>query len=64
MYPWQSGSDGREESQRAHLNPCSGHWIADTSHLQRHIGLAIAYSIWQYYQRVLLRRPRAVRASH
>jgi alpha,alpha-trehalase len=24
MYPWQSGSDGREESQRVHLNPRSG----------------------------------------
>jgi trehalose 6-phosphate phosphatase len=50
MYPWQSGSDGREESQRRHLNPRSGHWLPDTSHLQRHVGLAVAYSIWQYYQ--------------
>ena len=50
MFPWQSGSDGREESQRAHLNPCSGRWLPDTSHLQRHVGLAVAYSIWQYYQ--------------
>ena len=50
MFPWQSGSDGREESQRAHLNPQSGHWLPDTSHLQRHVGLAVAYSIWQYYQ--------------
>ena len=24
MYPWQSGSDGREESQQLHLNPLSG----------------------------------------
>ncbi len=24
MYPWQSGSDGREESQVVHLNPQSG----------------------------------------
>ena len=50
MYPWQSGSDGREESQRVHLNPLSGRWLADTSHLQRHVGLAVAYNIWQYYQ--------------
>jgi trehalose/maltose hydrolase-like predicted phosphorylase len=27
MYPWQSGSDGREESQQLHLNPMSGRWI-------------------------------------
>ena len=50
MYPWQSGSDGREESQQIHLNPRSGRWIPDTSHLQRHVGLAVAYNIWQYYQ--------------
>ncbi len=50
MYPWQSGSDGREESQQAHLNPRSGRWLPDTSHLQRHVGLAVAYNIWQYYQ--------------
>jgi trehalose/maltose hydrolase-like predicted phosphorylase len=36
--------------QRLHLNPRSGRWTADTSHLQRHVGLAVAYSIWQYYQ--------------
>jgi trehalose 6-phosphate phosphatase len=50
MYPWQSGSDGREESPTIHLNPRSGRWLADTSHLQRHVGLAVAYNIWQYYQ--------------
>jgi trehalose/maltose hydrolase-like predicted phosphorylase len=50
MYPWQSGSDGREESQRVHLNPLSGRWLPDTSHLQRHVGLAVAYDVWQYYQ--------------
>jgi alpha,alpha-trehalase len=50
MYPWQSGSSGREESQRLHLNPKSGNWIRDNSHLQRHINAAVAYNIWQYYQ--------------
>lgn len=50
MYPWQSGSDGREESQRLHLNPLSGRWVADPSRLQRHVGLAVAYNVWQYYQ--------------
>src|SRR5262249_40929760 len=49
-YPWQSGSDGREETQRLHLNPRSGRWLPDHSHLQRHVGLAIAYNIWRYYQ--------------
>ncbi len=50
MYPWQSGSNGREEAQSVHLNPLSGRWMADASHLQRHIGAAIAFNIWQYYQ--------------
>lgn len=48
MYPWQSGSDGREETQQLHLNPRSGHWLADHSHLQHHVGLAIAYNVWKY----------------
>lgn len=50
MYPWQSGSNGREESQQLHLNPKSGQWIPDNSRLQRHINAAIAYNVWQYYQ--------------
>jgi alpha,alpha-trehalase len=50
MYPWQSGSNGREETQRLHLNPKSGRWNPDASHRQRHINAAIAYNIWQYYQ--------------
>ena len=28
MFPWQSGSNGREESQVIHLNPKSGRWIS------------------------------------
>lgn len=50
MFPWQSGSDGREESQSLHLNPISGSWIPDYSYRQRHINAAIAYNIWQYYE--------------
>jgi alpha,alpha-trehalase len=50
MYPWQSGSDGREETQILHLNPQSGRWLPDNSHRQRHINIAIAYNAWHYYQ--------------
>ena len=50
MYPWQSGSSGREETQEVHLNPKSGRWNPDNSHLQRHVNSALAYNIWQYYQ--------------
>ncbi|MFI0141706.1 glycoside hydrolase family 65 protein [Streptomyces luteogriseus] len=48
LYPWQSGSDGREETQSLHLNPRSGRWLPDHSHLQHHVGSAIAYNVWQY----------------
>ena len=48
MFPWQSGSDGREETQELHLNPRSGRWLPDHSRLQRHVGSAIAYNVWQY----------------
>jgi alpha,alpha-trehalase len=50
MFPWQSGSDGREETQRLHLNPRSGRWVADRSHLQRHVNAAIAHNVWKYYE--------------
>jgi len=50
MYPWQSGSSGREETQRLHLNPESGRWLADHTYLQRHINAAIVHNVWQYYQ--------------
>ncbi len=50
LYPWQSGSNGREESQRVHLNPRSGRWIPDHSHLQYHVNAAIAYNVWQHAQ--------------
>ncbi len=49
MFPWQSGSDGREETQRWHQNPVSGRWLPDHSHLQRHVNIAVAYNVWQHY---------------
>ena len=48
MFPWQSGSDGREETQVVHLNPVTGKWGADYSSFQRHVSLAVAYNTWQY----------------
>jgi trehalose-phosphatase len=50
MFPWQSGSSGREESQRLHLNPRSGRWNPDPSYRAHHVSIAIAYNIWQLYQ--------------
>lgn len=48
LYPWQSGSDGREETQQLHLNPRSGRWLPDHSRLQWHVGSAVAYNVWRY----------------
>ncbi|MFC9962630.1 beta-phosphoglucomutase family hydrolase [Nocardia ignorata] len=50
LYPWQSGSDGREETPTTLFNPRNGEWMPDNSRRQWHVGLAIAYSVWQYYQ--------------
>jgi trehalose/maltose hydrolase-like predicted phosphorylase len=49
LFPWQSGSRGVETTQKLHLNPISGKWGPDFSHLQRHVSLAVAYNTWQYY---------------
>ena len=50
LYPWQSGSDGREESQVLHLNPKSMRWVPDNTQLQRHVNASIAYNVWQHFQ--------------
>ena len=50
MIPWQSGSDGQEETQALNLNPRSQRWVPDNSYLQRHVGSAVAYNVWQYFQ--------------
>ncbi|MBX0300489.1 beta-phosphoglucomutase family hydrolase [Cryobacterium sp. 1639] len=50
MFPWQSGSDGREETPTELFNTRNQQWMADNSRRQLHVGLGIAYSTWQYYQ--------------
>lgn len=50
LFPWQSGSDGREETPAQLFNIRSGRWMADNSRLQRHVSLAVAYNAWHYYQ--------------
>ena len=50
MFPWQSGSDGREDTPRRLFNPRSQRWLSDNSSRQRHVGLAVAYNAWQYFQ--------------
>ena len=50
MFPWQSGSDGQEETQALNLNPRSQRWMPDNTYLQRHVSSAVAHNVWQYYQ--------------
>ena len=50
LFPWQSGSDGRDETPTQLFNHLTGDWIADNSRRQRHVGLAIAYSVIQYLE--------------
>ncbi|TFC25648.1 beta-phosphoglucomutase family hydrolase [Cryobacterium sp. TMT1-3] len=50
MFPWQSGIDGREETPTELFNLRNDAWMPDNSRLQRHVGLAIAYSAWRFYE--------------
>ncbi len=50
MFPWRSGSDGSDQTSRVLFNPRSGRWMRDRSHLQRHVGLAVAFEQWQHWQ--------------
>lgn len=50
MFPWQSGIAGNDVTPSRLFNPLSGRWMPDHSALQRHVGLAIAFSVWQYYE--------------
>ena len=49
MFPWRSASDGREVTPGYQLNMLSGRWMPDRTHLQHHIGSAVAYNVWQYH---------------
>jgi len=50
MFPWQSGSNGREETDTVLFNTRSGNFIPDNTHLQRHVNAAIFYNVWQYFR--------------
>jgi len=40
---------GEKKHKFLHLNPLTGKWGNDYSSLQRHVSLAIAFNIWQYF---------------
>lgn len=49
-FPWQSGTDGTEQTPGALFNPRSHRWMPDHSARQLHVGLAVAYNAWQFYE--------------
>ena len=49
MYPWQTADNGSEETQELHFNPVSGKWGPDLSSRQRHVSIAVAYAVWEYF---------------
>jgi len=50
LFPWRSARSGREQTPPFNYNPLSGRWMADHTYLQRHIGAAVVYGVWQHYQ--------------
>jgi trehalose/maltose hydrolase-like predicted phosphorylase len=48
MYPWRSAIDGREVTPLHQKNLLNGEWMRDHTRLQRHIGCAIVFNVWQY----------------
>jgi alpha,alpha-trehalase len=49
-FPWQSGSDGREDTPTFDWNDQKKAWSPDNSGMQIHVNSAIVHDIWQYYQ--------------
>lgn len=50
LFPWQSASDGREQTPEYLYNDRSSAWMPDNSRRQKHVGLAVAYNAWQHFQ--------------
>ncbi len=50
MYPWQTADGAVEETQSVHYNPNSDTWGPDLSRRQRHVSIAIAYNVLEYYK--------------
>lgn len=49
-FPGKAAATAGRKNQVIHLNPRSGHWGPDDTHLQRHVNAAIVYNVWQYFQ--------------
>lgn len=49
MFPWRSALSGKEVTPAHQKNLITGGWTKDPTHLQHHVGSAIAFNIWRYY---------------
>lgn len=49
-FPWQSGSNGREETPKYIYFTNEKKWAKDSTQMQIHVNAAIAYNLWQYYE--------------
>lgn len=49
-FPWQSGSNGREETPQIIYFHNLSKWAEDATSLQVHVNAAIAYNLWQYLE--------------
>ncbi|HEY9687028.1 MAG TPA: beta-phosphoglucomutase family hydrolase [Coleofasciculaceae cyanobacterium] len=50
LFPWQSGSNGEEETPPLVYHSTLKRWLPDYTHMQIHVNAAVAYDIWEYYQ--------------
>ncbi|MEO3777493.1 glycosyl hydrolase family 65 protein [Micromonospora sp. B11E3] len=50
LFPWQSGSSGRDESPSRSRSPVTGEWVDDRTGRQQHVSLAVAYCVWRYWE--------------
>jgi alpha,alpha-trehalase len=50
LFAWESASDGEEKTPEMSLDQRTQTWFREHTWLQRHVGAAVAYIVWQYYQ--------------
>jgi len=49
LFPWRSARGGEEETPPLEWIPPARNWRPDATFLERHVGAAIAFNLWQYH---------------
>lgn len=49
LFPWRSAITGREVTPAFQKNGLTGQWTRDHTHLQHHVGSAVAWNTWHYF---------------